>query len=201
MDLGFEPTPWPEDKPPKEAESYTKCEICTDRSRLIWGEGNPSAPVFIILDNPGAREDKDGKAYVCGTRQTLQTVLSGVNISPKDVYLTYLLKCRPLRKYDKERARAFSKPFLAKQIDSAGPRYLVCLGDVVVQSMFEDGDIGVKDLRGKWQTLMGYPCMVSYHPLAVRRRPNLMKLFIEDWEMVAEKLRYNKFIIRSGTNR
>ncbi|NLN86174.1 MAG: uracil-DNA glycosylase, partial [Syntrophomonadaceae bacterium] len=72
MESNFEPAVWPEDKLPQEAEGYQQCEICSGKSRVIWGEGNPHAPVVVILDNPGAREDKDGIEYVCGTRQTLQ---------------------------------------------------------------------------------------------------------------------------------
>jgi hypothetical protein len=59
MDSCFEPVIWPEDKLPNEAVGYKECEICTEKSRVVWGEGNPNAPVVIILDNPGAREDKD----------------------------------------------------------------------------------------------------------------------------------------------
>ncbi|OQA47481.1 MAG: Uracil DNA glycosylase superfamily protein [Firmicutes bacterium ADurb.Bin300] len=188
MESSFEPKLWIEDKLPKEAEGYRKCEICTEKSRVIWGEGNPKAPVMIILDNPGAREDKYGNAYVCGTRQTLQRALDEANIAPDDIYVTYLLKCRPLRRYNKEEARAFSKPFLIQQIAVMQPEFIVCLGDIVVQAMFDDRDARVKDLRGVWHEILGRPCMVSYHPLAVRRRPNLMRLFMEDWDMLARRL-------------
>ena len=99
MDSCFEPVIWPEDKLPKEAAAYKECEVCTEKARIIWGEGNPKAPVVIILDNPG-------------TRQTLQTALHRANLAPDDIYITYLLKCRPLRRYHKEGVRAFSKPFL-----------------------------------------------------------------------------------------
>lgn len=152
------------------------------------GEGNPTAPIFVILDNPGAREDKDGNEYVCPTRQTLQTALHQANLAADDIYLTYLLKCRPLRRYNKEEARAFGKPFLIRQIERAQPKFIVCLGDVVTQAMFNDRDACVKNLRGSWHTVLGYPCMVSYHPLAVRRRPNLMRQFMEDWNMLAQQL-------------
>jgi len=188
MDLSFEPAVWPEDDPPKEAADYQACEICTGKSRIIWGEGNPSAPVMVMLDNPGEREDKDGRAYVCGTRQTLQRALYSAHLTPEDVYLTYLLKCRPLNQYDKENAWAFSKPFLIRQIKAMEPKFLVCLGDVVVQAMFEDPEAHVKDRRGAWHTLLGYPCMISYNPLAVRRRPNLARQFMEDWSMLARRL-------------
>ncbi len=189
MDPRFEPAVWPEDTSPAEAARYAQCEICTNRSRVIWGEGNPGAPVLVILDNPGAREDKDGAEYVCGTRQTLQEAIHRANLSPDDVYLTYLLKCRPLRRYHRAEVRAFSKPFLVRQINALRPKYLVCLGDTVVQSMFDDPEAHVKDLRGAWHGILGYPCMVSYHPLAVRRRPNLMRLFMQDWDMLARRLR------------
>ena len=185
MNLCFEPTIWPEDNPPEEAADYKQCEICTPKSRPIWGEGNPKAPVVIILDNPGAREDKTGNEYICGTRQTLQAALLQSNLPAEKIYLTYLLKCRPLRQYNKEAVRAFSKPFLVRHIKGMNPKFLVCLGDVVVQTMFDNKDAHVKSLRGAWHTVLGYPCMVSYHPLAVRRRPNLMPQFLEDWKQLA----------------
>jgi DNA polymerase len=178
---------WPEDKLPEEAAAYGNFEICTPRSRMIWGEGNPRASIAVILDNPGAREDKEGNEYICGTRQTLQEALHHINLSAEDVYLTYLLKCRPLKRYNKEAARAFSKPFLVRQIDLMQPKYIVCLGETVVQTMFESSEAHVKDLRGLWHNVLGYPCIVSYHPLAVRRRPNLMRQFMEDWSMLAQR--------------
>lgn len=184
----FEPVIWPEDKFPEGADSYQQCEICSQRSRVIWGEGNPKASLLIILDNPGAREDKDRNEYICATRQTLQTALYQVNLTANDIYLTYLLKCRPLYRYNKEEVRAFSKPFLIRQIEKMRPKFIVCLGDVVTQAMFNDKEACVKNLRGSWHSVLGYTCMVSYHPLAVRRRPNLMPLFMEDWNMLAQQL-------------
>lgn len=185
--MEFTPIMWPEDKAPMEAIDYKQCEVCTPKSRIIWGEGNPKASIIVILDNPGTREDKDGKEYICGTRQTLQTAVYEANLIPNDIYVTYLLKCRPLVSYDKVKARAFSKPFLVQQIKTINPKYIICLGDTVVQSIFNEGEAHVKHLRGRWHHVMGYPTVVSYHPLAVRRRPNLMKLFFQDWEMLAKR--------------
>jgi uracil-DNA glycosylase family 4 len=187
MDSDFSPVILPEDTAPPEAAGYAECEVCAKTSRVIWGEGNPDASIVVILDNPGAREDKEGREYVCGTRQTLQKAIFQANLDIADIYITYLLKCRPFRTYDKKRARAFSKPYLIRQIEALQPKFLVCLGDVVVQTMFDDENADVKSLRGLWHATMGYRTMVSYHPLAVRRRPNLTGLFILDWEMLAER--------------
>jgi uracil-DNA glycosylase family 4 len=195
MDSIFSPKVWQEDDLPLEAADYGQCEVCTEKSRIIWGEGNPKAPIVIILDNPGARENKEGEEYVCGTRQTLQKAVYEAALKPEDIYITYLLKCRPLRKYDKERARQFSMPYLIRQIKTIRPRVLVCLGDAVVQTMLDDHEAHVKNLRGFWHTVMGFPAIVSYHPLAVRRRPNLAKQFARDFEMLA---RFYKNEIESG---
>ncbi|MDD4296763.1 MAG: uracil-DNA glycosylase [Ruminiclostridium sp.] len=185
--MDFLPVILPEDKAPAAADDYKQCEICTDKSRIIWGEGNPKAPITIILDNPGARENKEGKAYICGTRETLQSAIYHANLKLEDIYVTYLLKCRPLRKYDKVKARAFNKPFLFKQIQTMQPKFLVCLGDTVVQSLFNDSEAHIKNLRGVWHEILGIPAFVSYHPLAVRRRPNLAYQFQDDWMMLTER--------------
>ncbi|MEK5389445.1 uracil-DNA glycosylase family protein [Margalitia sp. FSL K6-0131] len=47
---------------------------------MIWGEGNPNGDIYVILDNPGAREDREGNPFVCGTRQTLQQAIEETNI-------------------------------------------------------------------------------------------------------------------------
>ena len=187
MDSDFKPIILPEDKAPLEARNYEQCEVYRQNPRIIWGEGNPKAPIIVILDNPGAREDKSGNEYVCGTRQTLQKAIYQVGLDINDIYITYLLKCRPLRHYDKDKARLFSKSFLVQQIEKKQPKFIVCLGDTVVQSIFDDKEEHVKNLRGSWHTVMGYPSIVSYHPLAVRRRPNLMNHFIEDWKMLSQR--------------
>jgi DNA polymerase len=122
MDLNFLPKVWREDSLPLEALGYEQCEVCTAKSRIIWGEGNPKASIVIILDNPGARENKEGEEYVCTTRQTLQKAIYEANLKPDDIYITYLLKCRPLRKYDKVKARQFSMPYLIRQIEAIRPK-------------------------------------------------------------------------------
>src|SRR5690554_4826235 len=87
-------------------------------SRLVWGEGNPEAPILVILDNPGARENRDGEPFLCGTRTTLQQGALQAGLELNQLYVTYLLKSRPLKKYDKEQARALGRSVLLKQIEN-----------------------------------------------------------------------------------
>lgn len=179
----------PEDPAPSYAIQCQNCELAKHRNRVIWGEGYPDAPIFILLDNPGAREDREGNAYVCGTRDTLQHGLYEAGINIKHVYVSYILKCRPMRAYDKPFARNACAPYWQSQVEEKQPECLVGLGNVVAQTLLLDPAAEVKQLRGAWHDVQGIPCAFSYHPLAVRRRPVLMKYFVEDLKRVADKVK------------
>ncbi len=184
---GDKPIPWMEITAPTAAKDCRKCGLAPQRARVIWAEGNPGAPVMILLDNPGAREDREGKPYVCGTRLTLREAMRLSRLSPDDIYLTFLLKCRPTRAYNRDESRAACLPYLSRQLAELNPRFLICMGNVVLQTVFKP-DSEVKTLRGKWLDLDGIPVMITYHPLAARRRPNLFKYIVSDMAQVATRL-------------
>ncbi len=172
-------------------ESCQQCELHKHGSRVIWGEGNPLAPVFVILDNPGAREDKKGTPFLCGTRETLQRGAYGAGLDSESLYVTYILKCRPRRAYDKPRARSICIKYLWEQLESVKPDIIMCLGNVACQSFFQDPTVEVKNIRSEVHHVGGYKTVASYHPLAVRRRPVLYKYFLQDWELVVAQLSCN----------
>lgn len=189
MEQSFTPYLWLEDPAPKCASDCARCELCKQSTRIIWGEGNPKANIIVILDNPGCREDKNGEEFVCGTRQTLQQAANSVGLGENDIYVTYVLKCRPVRKYDKEAARKACMVYLEQQLSANTFGIAFCLRDTAVKSFFSDPDRSVKDSREVWHDIRGLKTYVSYHPLAIRRRPNLYNIFIKDWEQVAHMSR------------
>lgn len=176
---------WPEEPTPDHLKNCGECGLIEHGSRMVWGEGNPDAPILILLDNPGAREDRENKPFVCGTRQTLQRATHQVGFTVDDLYVTYVLKRKPTRAYDKERTRQVCLHHLKQQLDSKHPQLIVCLGNVAAQTFFQNSETDVKSLRGQIHDVNGYQAAVAYHPLAVRRRPNLWPLFLEDWERIA----------------
>ena len=190
----FCPEIWPEDPTPASELDCRDCGLYQQGTRMIWGEGNPKAPIMVILDNPGAREDREGNTMVCGTRQTLQQAVHEVGLSKDQIYVTYIIKRRPVRAYDKEQTRDICMHrHLDEQLKLQKPALILCLGNVAVQSFFENTEVDVKSLRGSWHEVKGYQTTVAYHPLAIRRRPNLYTLFLEDFTFVADKLVNNKY--------
>src|SRR5690606_24131998 len=101
---------------------------------------------MVILDNPGARENREGRSFVCGTRQTMQQAAYKVGLGVDDLYVTYILKRKPVRTYDKEWVRKVCIHHLMDQIAEKKPELILCLGNVAVQSFFNDPEINVKSL-------------------------------------------------------
>ncbi|MFD2761732.1 uracil-DNA glycosylase [Lentibacillus juripiscarius] len=187
----FCPVVWPEEPTPEHLQTCNECGLDKHGSRMVWGEGNPNAPIMVILDNPGAREDREGNPFVCGTRQTLQKAANRAELCMKDIYVTFILKRKPVRAYNKEKARQTCMIHLQHQLQVKQPAFIFCLGNTAVQSFFQDPDSDVKTLRGSTHYVKGYRTAVGYHPLAARRRPNLWPLFVEDWMHVANH--YNSY--------
>jgi uracil-DNA glycosylase len=75
---------------------------------------------------------------------------------------------------------------LEQQLQSKKPQFIICLGNIAVQSFFQNSEANVKSLRGKLHHVHGYKTTVAYHPLAIRRRPNLWPAFLEDWKLLAD---------------
>ncbi|WP_102347836.1 uracil-DNA glycosylase [Bacillus sp. Marseille-P3661] len=183
----FFPVLWPEEPTPERLKACDECGLNEHGTRMIWGEGNPNAPILILLDNPGARENREDQAFVCGTRQTLQQAANHVGLTMNDLYVTYVLKRKPVRAYNKDKTRKICMTHLNEQLQMKQPSLVFCLGNVAVQSFFDNPEATeVKALRGRIHTVHGYSTAVAYHPLAVRRRPNLWSSFIDDWKLIAD---------------
>jgi DNA polymerase len=177
---------WPEEPTPENLQNCGECGLDKHGTRMVWGEGNPEAPIIVLLDNPGSRENRENRPFVCGTRQTLQQAAYQAGLKADDLYVTYILKRKPVRAYEKEQTRQVCMGHLKQQLLSKQPQIILCLGNIAVQSFFQDPEKDVKSLRGKMHTVHGYQTTVAYHPLAVRRRPNLWPLFVRDWELAAD---------------
>jgi len=181
----FCPVTLPEVPVPDNQKDCKDCGLYAHGSRMVWGEGNPDSDIMVVLDNPGEREDREGRPYICGTRKTMQETAHQAGVDINDLYISYILKRRPRKKYDKPKTRAICMQHLERQMKEKQPKLILCLGNVAVQSFFKDDHVDVKSLRGSIHRVDGIPVAVAYHPLAIRRRPNLAKLFLEDWKYVA----------------
>ena len=76
---------------------------------------------------------------------------------------------------------------LLRQMAIQQPKFVFCMGNTSIQWFTGNMEASVKALRGTWQNIRGIPTLVTYHPLAVRRRPNLTNQFMQDWMLLASR--------------
>src|SRR5258708_5001417 len=78
-----------------------RCGLCEQRSKIVFGSGNPNARLVFVGEGPGADEDAQGFPFVGRAGQLLTQMIEntaskeGIPIKRPDVYICNVVKCRP----------------------------------------------------------------------------------------------------------
>jgi len=159
----------------KKYQSCTKCALHSGRNKFCYGNGNADARLMIISEGPGADEDRIGKVFVGRSDQLLTKMLSAINLSRDEVYISNIVKCRPPNNRNPlpEEKRA-CLPYLEEQISIIQPEFILMLGKVAAVTLLEI-DQTLKAFREHTYLYKGITTFVSYHPSALLRNPNWKK--------------------------
>ncbi|MFN3305832.1 MAG: uracil-DNA glycosylase [Candidatus Kapaibacteriota bacterium] len=165
----------------------TKCELSKTRTKFVFGSGNPDADIMFIGEAPGADEDLQGLPFVGRAGQLLTKLLREVGIERKDVFICNILKCRPPNNRKPLPSEIeMCKPYLLKQIEILNPKVIVALGATAIEGLFNIKK-KMSELRGSIIYLNKIPVIVTYHPAAILRNPNLQREVIEDFNLLLNK--------------
>jgi uracil-DNA glycosylase len=161
-----------------------RCDLCTTRTQVVFGEGSPTASLMIIGEAPGADEDKSGHPFWGRAGQVLNSLLETAGITREQVWITNTVKCRPT-KGDGRRIsnRAPLTPEIRAcaiwrtgELDIIKPRLVCCLGSVAAKAVM-GRDVKMTVERGQWfpfsQPITGMEqseITVSYHPSYIMRQ-------------------------------
>ncbi|HZK24795.1 MAG TPA: uracil-DNA glycosylase [Oscillospiraceae bacterium] len=170
------------------SETCRACVLGKDRNKLVFGEGDPQAKIFLLAEAPGAKEDELGRPFVGRAGELLTTLLAQAGIKREDVYITGSCKCRPPKNrnpYKKELTAC--QPIIKQQLAIIRPQVVVCLGLVAVHNLLEP-KVRLADVRGKWFEGSGYRIYPTYHPAAVLRGTVKADILVEDFQRVSASL-------------
>ncbi len=157
-----------------------KCPLHEGRTNFVFGTGNPRAEIMCIGEGPGAEEDKQGKPFVGRAGQLLTDILKAIKFSREEVYIANVLKSRPPgNRTPLPQEMEMCMPYLLKQIELIKPKLILCLGLTAAQALLRKKE-SMGNLRGKLFDFNGSKVMVTYHPAALLRNPNLKKDCWED---------------------
>ena len=168
----------------------TRCPLCHTRTNVIFGEGNPEAPVMIIGEAPGRDEDLQGRPFVGVSGQLLDKILAACGFArEKHLFISNIIKCRPPDNRVPTPAEAeVCMPWLMNQIEILDPKIIILLGATALKYMAGPEYRITRD-RGRWITLNGRTAMPVYHPAALLRNPHLKRDTWEDFKKIVFKYR------------
>src|SRR5205814_8772008 len=77
-----------------EASTCASCALSATRNKVVFGEGNPEAPLVFVGEGPGQHEDATGRPFVGRAGALLDECLAANGMSRKHVYICNIIKCR-----------------------------------------------------------------------------------------------------------
>jgi DNA polymerase len=161
-----------------EAEGCRRCDLWRNATRLVFGEGTVRARAMLVGEQPGDREDEEGRPFVGPAGLLLRKVLAEVGVPERDVYLTNAVKHFKWR--PKGTRRIHDKPdwteiqachdWLELELATVQPELLVLLGGTAAQAVLGRA-ARVNRLRGSVlePADVDVPVVVTLHPSAVLR--------------------------------
>jgi len=178
------------------------CDLYKTGTQTVFGEGAEQAQVMFVGEQPGDREDREGKPFVGPAGRVLDEALEEAGIDRRQVYITNAVKhfkWKPQGKrrlHQKPNAAEINacRPWLDAEIAMVKPHLLVLLGATAAQALL-GRDFRVSVQRGQLVERPGLPpVMATVHPSSILRAPDdetrelEMRAFVQDLKRVAPHL-------------
>jgi uracil-DNA glycosylase len=177
------------------------CALYEYASQTVFGHGRPDAPIMLVGEQPGDREDVEGLPFVGPAGRLLARALGDAGIDPELTYQTNAVKhFKFTRKDGKRRIHqkpsrtevVACRPWLIAEIETLKPQVIVLLGATAAQSLLGTA-FRVSAHRGELLHLSPQSQMqleqqpllaATVHPSAVLRdrtdREQAYNLFVDD---------------------
>jgi uracil-DNA glycosylase len=166
----------------------TACPLWRTGTQTVFGEGLKRARLLLVGEQPGDREDLEGRPFVGPAGRLLDEALIEAGIERTDAYVTNTVKHFKWQPRGKRRIHqkpnwseiAACRPWLEAELAVVRPEVLVCLGATAAQALLG------RDVRVTRATV---------HPSSILRAPDdesrrrERALFVDDLKVAAQALR------------
>jgi uracil-DNA glycosylase len=175
--------------------SFEGCALKRTAKNTVFADGNPSAPVMIIGEAPGADEDRLGKPFVGVSGQLMDRMMEAIGIKRGDgFYITNILFWRPPGNRTPTLAeQAMCLAFTRRHLELVRPKLLILAGGTAAKAVLDTAE-GIMRLRGKWTSVRlddgtEIPTMPTFHPAYLLRTPASKRQSWIDMLAVDKKLK------------
>ena len=105
------------------------------------------------------------------------------------MFICNVLKCRPPNNRPPEADEILAcQPFLLKQLQAIGPRFICTLGGPATQTLLQTKE-PISRLRGKFSDFHGIPLLPTFHPAYLLRNASEKKTVWEDMKLLMQRMR------------
>jgi DNA polymerase len=188
---------------PRLREAAADCRACPLWERgtqTVFGEGAARSVAMFVGEQPGDREDREGRPFVGPAGRLLDDALQQAGIDRDAAYVTNAVKHFKWEPRGKRRIHAkpswselaACRPWLEAELSVVRPRVLVCLGATAAQSLL-GRQFRVTQHRGEWvESELAERVTATIHPSAILRagdrRQAELDAFVDDLRFVAAAL-------------
>jgi uracil-DNA glycosylase len=188
---------------PAAVQSCKGCDLYLRATQAVAGEGPSQAPLMMVGEQPGDREDREGKPFVGPAGRLLDKALEDAGIARDDVYVTNAVKHFKFEERGKRRIHKKPSigeieacfPWLVVELAEVRPRIIVCLGATAARAVLGK-DHALMAHRGEFfPHSSGALATATVHPSAVLRstdpesRQAAYDAFVHDLSLVRRKLK------------
>jgi uracil-DNA glycosylase len=177
------------------------CDLWEDATQPVMGEGRANASVMFVGEQPGDREDIEGRPFVGPAGGVFNEGLTRVGIAREDVYITGVVKHFRYKLRGKRRIHQTPDrwqvtaclPWLRAELEVVKPEALVCMGATAAHALL-GSHIRIGRDRGRpIESNLAELVTVTTHPSAILRandedRERAMDMFVADLRAVQQWL-------------
>jgi DNA polymerase len=193
------------------ASGCTACDLYRRGTQTVFGEGETTARVVLVGEQPGSDEDLAGRPFVGPAGKLLDRALEAAGIDRRLAYVTNVVKHFKWEPKGKRRIHARPNaaeiraclPWLEAELDLLQPDVLVALGATAARALLGK-TFRVSQQRGEFVPSRLAPrVLATVHPSAILRAPDdearhaEIERLVEDLRKVAAVLRARGELIRA----
>jgi uracil-DNA glycosylase family protein len=184
------------------AQGCRGCDLYEGATQTVFGEGLKKAKVMFVGEQPGDREDVEGKPFVGPAGRMFDKALVEAGIDRTEVYVTNVVKHFKYTMRGKRRIHqrpdaeqiAACRPWLEAELAQVKPQVLVCLGATAAKALLGPR-FKVTQQRGELvDSELAPHATGTVHPSSILRAPDdearrrAYRDFVEDMRAIAAAL-------------
>jgi len=178
------------------------CHLWKLGTQTVFGEGRQRSLIMFVGEQPGDKEDLEGRPFVGPAGVLLDKSLEEAGIDRSKVYVTNVVKHFKWEPRGKRRIHkkpngveiTACRPWLQAEIEVIRPRAIICLGSTAAQALISP-KFKVTQQRGQFvESDLAEYVTATVHPSSILRAPTdaarrlEREHFVEDLRKIREAL-------------